>query len=246
MEVHHHSHSKSNKWTHYFWEFLMLFLAVFLGFLTENQREHFIEHNREKQFLVSLKRDLELDTLQFDRLIQFRNQRLSNIDSLMIFFVTHEGSSIPGSRLKIIFSLFGHSAFYQNSGTMDQLKNSGGLRLIRKRIVVDSIDAYDQQIRRMGLRDKYETDYIYETGLVYQRLFNGVQALKLFTDSTFFHKKPNLETENIAFDKARLGEYLNRLISFRIIVQGNLSLQQSIKKKARNLIRLIKEEYHLN
>ncbi len=29
MEVHHHSHTARKKWTHYFWEFLMLFLAMF-------------------------------------------------------------------------------------------------------------------------------------------------------------------------------------------------------------------------
>jgi hypothetical protein len=47
MEVHHHSqipapetHAQGSKWTHYFWEFLMLFLAVFCGFLAENIREH--------------------------------------------------------------------------------------------------------------------------------------------------------------------------------------------------------------
>ena len=34
MEVHAHSHTpQKEKWTHYFWEFLMLFLAVFCGFL---------------------------------------------------------------------------------------------------------------------------------------------------------------------------------------------------------------------
>ena len=45
MEVHHHAHHKEKRtWKSYFWEFLMLFLAVFLGFLAENQREHFIEH----------------------------------------------------------------------------------------------------------------------------------------------------------------------------------------------------------
>ena len=32
MEVHAHSHTPRKKWTHYFWEFLMLFLAVTLGF----------------------------------------------------------------------------------------------------------------------------------------------------------------------------------------------------------------------
>jgi hypothetical protein len=55
MEVHHHSHLASGethtsrkKWTHYFWEFLMLFLAVFCGFLAEYQLEHKIERDKEK------------------------------------------------------------------------------------------------------------------------------------------------------------------------------------------------------
>jgi hypothetical protein len=43
MEVHAHTHTPRKKWTHYFWEFFMLFLAVTLGFLVENWREHFVE-----------------------------------------------------------------------------------------------------------------------------------------------------------------------------------------------------------
>src|SRR5687768_16040736 len=54
MEVHHHAHTAMKRWTHYFWEFLMLFLAVFAGFMAENQREHYVEHLREKQFTRSL------------------------------------------------------------------------------------------------------------------------------------------------------------------------------------------------
>ena len=50
MEVHAHTHTPRKKWTHYFWEFFMLFLAVTAGFLVENQREHYVEHLREKQF----------------------------------------------------------------------------------------------------------------------------------------------------------------------------------------------------
>ena len=62
MEVHHHSHTERKKWTHYFWEFLMLFLAVFCGFLAENQREHFVERKREKEYIRSMIEDLKLDT----------------------------------------------------------------------------------------------------------------------------------------------------------------------------------------
>ena len=41
MEVHHHAHHEHGKknWKSYFWEFLMLFLAVSLGFYAENTRD---------------------------------------------------------------------------------------------------------------------------------------------------------------------------------------------------------------
>ena len=48
MEVHHHAHDPAvphhkKNWKSYFWEFLMLFLAVFCGFLSDYQLEHKIE-----------------------------------------------------------------------------------------------------------------------------------------------------------------------------------------------------------
>ena len=70
MEVHHHSHTADpdshrgrKKWTHYFWEFLMLFLAVFCGFLAEYQLEHRIESDREKVYIKNLYEDLRSDTV---------------------------------------------------------------------------------------------------------------------------------------------------------------------------------------
>jgi hypothetical protein len=64
MEVHTHTHTARKKWTHYFWEFLMLFLAVFCGFTAENIREHRIEHKRAKEYARMLKTDFINDTLQ--------------------------------------------------------------------------------------------------------------------------------------------------------------------------------------
>ena len=63
MEVHHHNHIKGKKWTLYLWEFLMLFLAVFCGFLAENFRENIIEHKREMQYIKSMLADLSVDTI---------------------------------------------------------------------------------------------------------------------------------------------------------------------------------------
>ena len=59
MEVHAHAHSPRRKWTHYFWEFFMLFMAVTLGFFVENQREHYIEKvKRKSEYTRKLKSSL--------------------------------------------------------------------------------------------------------------------------------------------------------------------------------------------
>jgi len=82
MEVHHHSspatggtHPEGSghrkKWIHYLWEFLMLFLAVFCGFLAENLREHTLEKKREKQYIASLVQDVELDISSLNKGMYF-------------------------------------------------------------------------------------------------------------------------------------------------------------------------------
>src|SRR6266513_63220 len=75
MEVHPHTHTERKKWHHYFWEFLMLFLAVTLGF--------FVEHQREKQFMQSMLEDLKSDTAQFASNRISRDNRIKKIDSLI-------------------------------------------------------------------------------------------------------------------------------------------------------------------
>ena len=71
MEVHTHAHTERKKWTHYFWEFFMLFLAVTLGFFVENKREHYVEHQREKQYMVSMLEDLKKDTAQINSIFNY-------------------------------------------------------------------------------------------------------------------------------------------------------------------------------
>ena len=84
MEVHAHSHTERKKWTHYFWEFLMLFLAVFCGFLAENQREHIVEHKREKQYMQNLLQDLKRDSSALATEIRLRNRKSMRADSLIM------------------------------------------------------------------------------------------------------------------------------------------------------------------
>ncbi len=72
MEVHHHTHSSHGKknWKSYFWEFLMLFLAVFCGFLAEYQLEHKIEKERGRKYMSDMVENLKYDTIRLNRNLQ--------------------------------------------------------------------------------------------------------------------------------------------------------------------------------
>jgi hypothetical protein len=85
MEVHRHSSSQGRTkkiWTHYLWEFFMLFLAVFCGFLAEWKLERTLEHHREKQFIRSLSEDLARDTAHLRYYMHFNRVMRDYCDSV--------------------------------------------------------------------------------------------------------------------------------------------------------------------
>ena len=66
----------------------MLFLAVFCGFLAEYQLEHKIEKDRERQFMLSLLKDLEKDTVSINKALAGNTYLLKGLDTLRNFIAT--------------------------------------------------------------------------------------------------------------------------------------------------------------
>ncbi|MGN6246796.1 MAG: hypothetical protein ACTHNG_00485 [Ginsengibacter sp.] len=58
MEVHHHPHVEKKNFKEYFLEFLMIFLAVTLGFFAENIRENIVKREKEKHYIENIIADL--------------------------------------------------------------------------------------------------------------------------------------------------------------------------------------------
>ena len=84
MEIHHPHHiTHKKKFGEYLLEFFMLFLAVFLGFLAENIREHRVETNREIEYIKSLTEDLGDDIHNLDSMIVFEQRGLEQLDTLI-------------------------------------------------------------------------------------------------------------------------------------------------------------------
>ena len=149
METHaeHLHHAPGRTIKHYFFEFLMLFLAVFCGFVAENWREQMREHQREKKFIYSLVEDLKSDTGQSNKILIQLKKTKTGIDSVL------KELSSPGiiENSNKAYSLWTENldikAFVSNDRTIQQLKNSGELRLIRNKAVSDRIMEYDQMVK---------------------------------------------------------------------------------------------------
>src|SRR5688572_1549711 len=150
MEVHAHTHTARKKWTHYFWEFLMLFLAVFCGFLAENQREHYIENARAKDFSKSLLRDLQHDTAAIHIQKKSAQIYIAMADSLLALSKTRlEGRN--ASR----FSFYTRFMYWTvpiiwNRATFEQIKNSGSLRYFKNYHLLEKMTKYEALVNDIG------------------------------------------------------------------------------------------------
>ena len=248
MEVHAHTHTERKKWTHYLWEFLMLFLAVFCGFLAENQREHLVEHQREKQYIRSLKEDLASDINQLSRNEIRYKMRISRLDSMANDFNPNNYSQPLMSAFRQLLNPMGFPDFIYTDRTMQQLKNAGGMRLIRKLAVADSIAAYDAEVRR-GIvhQDMLNTFYMHKIEDKVKELFDNTELKSLSEHAdnkldTIKFKKAVLLSDN----KADLIRFVNELSDYSSNMSTQLNFISTDKSLAENLLKLIEKEYHLD
>jgi len=255
MEVHHHSHLASGethtsrkKWTHYLWEFLMLFLAVFCGFLAENMRERIVERHREKDYIISMIEDLQTDTANLSLVIIGFDEMERRFDSTIRGFNGGIKTFSEDWAQKFILSFRGgYPDFYQSDRTIQQLKNAGGMRLIVNKKAAKGIINYDEEVKDLDLEvtsmSKAQDRYIEEVLKVWSinKMYEetGVTSWAK-TRKMIVHNNYWLTNDPLAFEHLfnRLSEYNEATVRMNRNYNG-------LKKMATSLIDLLKKEYHL-
>jgi len=244
MEVHAHTHTERKKFIHYLWEFLMLFLAVFCGFLAENFREHQVEHQREKQYMQSILADLKEDTAEINKSKLTATKAMAYEDSVIFYLYNNPPVDfLPESFLKIDFNAMLRLKIVFNEGTAQQLKNSGNMRLIRNTEVFRKISLYwnEQENTRISLSRYLEYR---NRGREYgERLF-------AFSDRDLIDAKlikPSGKGVRVIQSNPLLwSEYSNILSHCHITVLNYLDELKKLLDKAKELIQLLQNEYHLS
>jgi hypothetical protein len=244
MEVPHHAHGSAKKLTEHLWEFVMLFLAITLGFFVENQREHLVEHKREQMYVRSIAEDLRQDINQLDSIVNTR-RRLDKIMDSLLYLMNYEDPKKWGGEIYYYTRQIPRTfRFNINDRTISQLKNAGNWRLIRNSHVSDGLANYDNLGHSLTLyieqREESLVLILYQSidklfdNKVFEKMINGLQFIK-----------PTGNPQLMTYDKNELNEFCNRVhfrknANFYFIV-----VAEKLLNEARRTLELIKDEYHL-
>ena len=256
MEVHHYSHTARKKWTHYLWEFLMLFLAVFCGFLAENKREHIVEGKRAREYCISLLNDLKVDTFELSGAVRYGKIIIASIDTIVSI-----ASNLNG-KLEVSGTFYDHSRkistlWYVDwrRSTLLQLIESGNLRYIRNKDLVNNINEYYRLQNIVIERYQIEREIIAKSVELRSKVLNSAVNVQ-FNRMQIDLKESNPVAPISSLIKLNyplsphasefIHEYINLLIERRRRQIATAENANAVAlDMAKKLIRLISDEYNL-
>jgi hypothetical protein len=190
METHaHHLHTApGKKWSHYLFEFLMLFLAVFVGFLAENWREHFVEKKRAHQFLQSMRLDVTENITILDSLMRSNKVIIANHDSLVNWLLADSATIDRAAFSKKMGAVWIRN-FLIRKETYEQMKSSGSLRYVGNIEFLKEMMEYER-ITNFAQNRNQEFERKYYTELFIPALYKAYDlTCQVNLDSTF-HSDP--------------------------------------------------------
>ena len=223
----------------------MLFLAVFAGFLAENLREHKVEKERGREYIKSLREDLCKDTAILRSNIETL-KRISIAGDSLVKILQQNRIQLPEDLKKLYdYNLTSLAGFSINltDRTSVQLKNSGGMRLITGKKIIDAIIDYWAGI-----------DVIIKVELIGQemRLHAREKSYSIFDNR--YYADSSINGKRVISDQAQLmtketlvlTEFGNRVAHVKNLLKGTYTILLNYQKaKADTLITIIDKEYHL-
>jgi hypothetical protein len=249
MEVHHHPSVEKKNFAAYFLEFLMIFLAVTMGFFAESIREHLADNSKEKQYIISMIADLKGDTAGLREIINASMKKVVGIDTMVILLNKPALTVDEEKQLYILNSRYASNIARMdwNDGTIRQLLTSGNLRLMSEQGISDSIMKYYGAAKDLATG---QADILYES---VKRIFFGAEDIfdRTFTKRSMnkdssFSRRPMPDTVRLLTkEKIVLRKYAQMSITMQALINNYLSMLFGMYKRAENLLLFLQAKYDI-
>lgn len=257
MEVHHHPdlHHKPKPFKEFVLEFIMIFLAVTLGFFAESYREYLGERAKEKEAIHSLIEDLEIDTTQLTQFIQLHNANADTLNLLVKALNSYNGTDSANHKLYQLYLTSTITAvFFPAERTLTQLKNTGAMHIIKNKAVADELVDYDIAIKKLDEYVKVYNDYSKKCVDQAANIFN-LNFLKYYADmqesatiDTSLVVDPAYRNRTLPLintDPKILLKYANSVWYEQLVILNYSQNLMEFKKQETRFIALLRKEYNI-
>lgn len=250
MEVHHHPKVEKKGFKEYLLEFIMIFLALTLGFFAENIREHINDSNQQKQYIQSLIEDLESDTPRMHYIIRFDALKIDALNSMYACYDT-VSNNLKATACMVVLVKYSkvNRPFLMNDRTLTQLANAGGYRLLEKEDA-DSIIAYESSYRNTY---DFETTIYQEAQNNVRNTLNELASFKALSPLQSVSSLTGMDTGSSVLngpllfsdDKTLLNKWFNQLQVYLRVTKAQSMLLNGLEEKATGLIVFYQTKHHL-
>jgi hypothetical protein len=262
MEVHHHSHHPK-KWKEYLTEFLMLFLAVSMGFIAENVREKYTENERSNELMESFIMDVKENQKQLDSLIM-NNKRISLYYDSLVFDIGFGKRQIDIIKLSENIDLKMYR-FINKKTIFEQMKSSGALRYIQDKEILKNMLRYEENADYAERRsmdnetdqynDKFRNTideilplsffkYTSDDELKSVSKLDSILNPKIYDNYKTYNAEIKKDIENTLFTKEQLNKLAKAWYFRRERLSFGLRYQILLKEQGSELLKLIELKYH--
>lgn len=239
MEVHHHPHVEKKSFKEYFLEFIMIFLAVTMGFFAESIRESITNRQHVKELSSQLISDLQNDTALLSKLTIKETIQVKTADSLYILLQQPMARADLKKIQELILSLDDIGLFHPSSGAMLSIKNDMGFKQFASSKIASHIATYETAITYLKSNEDLDMGYLKE----YLETFMTAHFTPGNLNSVVNKKGIlNNEMRNLSqTDLTQLSVYVLLIKAFDEQVTDNYS---KVKKNAVEFMDYVKKEFH--
>jgi hypothetical protein len=259
MEVHHHPNVEKKSFKEYILEGLMIFLAVTMGFIAENIREHITEDKIAHEMAENFYHELQSDSSKLAKIVQFRKKKeyacLYTMKYLKDSSLTNPTDSLYRNLTLALLQMGSNSTFDPTDGILNQLQNSGTRRFFKDpelqkqvselgvtinfvRIRNERELAFHPQTVRPLLQKHYDFDWLEEFMQSGSRTISAA-----ISDSTsVIFRKPRL----LKHDKLDREEFYNATAGYLLMLRGTgLTVYKDYAAASAKLMSLLRKEYKI-
>ncbi|HEY4874211.1 MAG TPA: hypothetical protein VIH86_01435 [Puia sp.] len=249
MEVHHHPNIEKKSFKEYFLEFLMIFLAVTMGFFAESLREKISDNKQADEYVYSMESDLKNDVGMYDMFDSLNLGYCKMIDTVFLLMKNSNSNTGKIYYLARKLTMMGSYIPSLNAKTYLQMTSTGAFRLIRNRKVADSIALYYQLIKAFDYWADLQRTRVNNLIATNDKLFSADAFLSIYKAIEFgsdslehvIQSNPPFVSKDVKDVNAVMMHY-QYFYGFLKLMNGRVSLASAQAKK---LITLLEKEYDL-